>query len=182
MQPTHALRSAALVASLLASALACAHGQPQASADQAKTPAQPQLTAQESKPAAPALRDDSAAGKADLDAALARLRDVSVFFEFDAATLTSDAESRLAAVGEVLRQHPGLNVRVEGNCDERGSEAYNLALGQRRAEAARRYLQQMGAAPGQISAVSLGAEKPKVTGHSEEAWAQNRRDDVVVPR
>ena len=165
---------------LAASALACAHAQPPAaSAAPAMAPAPPQLSTQASKPAPEAAPDRQASGHADLDAALSRLSGVSVFFQFDQAALTKDAEDKLAAVGEVLRQHPALAVRIEGNCDERGTDAYNLALGQRRAEAAKRYLIQMGAAPEQVSALSYGAERPKTSGHDEEAWAQNRRDDVV---
>jgi len=75
------------------------------------------------------------------------LRNVSVFFEFDSATLTSEAREKLSAVGNVLARYPDLKVRVEGNCDERGTEQYNLALGQRRADSAKRYLTDLGVKP-----------------------------------
>src|SRR5205807_7864188 len=110
--------------------------------------------------------------------ALEALRGVSVFFEFDSATLTGDAKEKLTAVGDVLARHGELKVRIEGNCDERGSEQYNLALGQRRADAAKKYLDNLGVKAEQITAISFGAEKPKAAGHDEEAWKQNRRDDV----
>jgi peptidoglycan-associated lipoprotein len=119
-----------------------------------------------------------AQGQADLDKALEQLRNVSVFFEFDSATLTKDAQERLTAVAGILGQHPELKVRIEGNADERGSEQYNLALGQRRADAAKKYLDKLGVKSEQITAISFGAEKPKNPGHDEEAWKQNRRDDV----
>ena len=96
-------------------------------------------------------------------------------------TLTSEAKDKLSAVGTILAKHPDLKVRVEGNCDERGSEQYNLALGQRRADAAKRYLLSMGAHDRQLTAISFGDQKPKATGHDEEAWRQNRRDDLSVP-
>jgi peptidoglycan-associated lipoprotein len=173
-------RSLVPFAAPLLLSLACAHAPPAAPAAENKAPpaAAPQLKAA-SKPADEAVKPDLASGQAELDAALRKLSGVSVFFSFDEARLTPEAEGRLAEVGEVLRQHEKLTVRIEGNCDERGTEAYNLALGQRRAEAARRYLQQMGAREAQVAAVSFGAEKPKVAGHDESAWSQNRRDDVV---
>ena len=106
------------------------------------------------------------------------LRNVSVFFEFDSATLSQEAKDKLSTVGTILAKYPALKVRIEGNCDERGSEQYNLALGQRRADAAKRYLGSMGARDSQLAAISFGDQKPKATGHDEEAWRQNRRDDL----
>jgi peptidoglycan-associated lipoprotein len=73
-------------------------------------------------------------------------------------------------------------VRVEGNCDERGAAAYNLALGSKRAASAKAYLVQMGARDDQITTISYGKEKPRVQGHDEQAWSQNRRDDLVPSR
>jgi peptidoglycan-associated lipoprotein len=148
----------------------------------------PDTTAQTQKPpepvkppaAAPTAEEYHAQGQADLDKALEQLRGVSVFFEFDSAQLTKDAQDKLGAVGDVLVKHAELTVRIEGNCDERGSEQYNLALGQRRADSAKKYLANLGVKAGQISAISFGAEKPKATGHDEESWKQNRRDDFIA--
>ena len=123
-----------------------------------------------------------AQGQAELDKALEALKGVSVFFEFDSATLTKDAQDKLGNVANILTQHPDLKVRIEGNADERGSEQYNLALGQRRAEAAKKYLANLGVKGQQISAISFGAEKPKAKGHDEDAWKQNRRDDVAAQK
>ncbi len=103
---------------------------------------------------------------------------MSVFFDFDAASLTKEAEDRLSEVAAILVRHPDLKVKIEGNADERGSEQYNLALGQRRAEAVKKYLANLGAKSGQVVAVSFGAEKPADPGHNEEAWKKNRRADV----
>src|SRR6266446_9751421 len=123
-----------------------------------------------------------AQGQADLDKALEQLRGVSVFFEFDSATLTKEAQEKLSNVANVLTAHSELKVRIEGNCDERGSGQYNLALGQRRADSAKKYLATLGVGSGQITAISFGAEKPKALGHDEEAWRQNRRDDLTARR
>jgi peptidoglycan-associated lipoprotein len=70
-------------------------------------------------------------------------------------------------------------VRIVGNCDERGSREYNLALGQRRADSVKKAMTLLGVPPKQIQTVSFGAEKPKAPGHDEEAWAENRRSDIV---
>jgi peptidoglycan-associated lipoprotein len=165
-----------LSAIALGAAAACSHAQPAAD----EKPSQPQAAAPASEAApAPAPQTDAAAeGQAELDRAMQQLRDVSVFFEFDSATLTQEARDRLSAVGNILAKHHALKVRIEGNCDERGSEQYNLALGQRRAEAAKRYLVSLGAHESQLTAISFGAERPRAQGHDEEAWRQNRRDDL----
>jgi peptidoglycan-associated lipoprotein len=158
---------------------ACTGSQPKpdASAQQQTAPAA-QAAAPEAQQQPASAAQYHAQGQADLDKALEQLRNVSLFFEFDAATLTKDAQDKLSVVADVLVKHPELTVRIEGNCDERGSEQYNLALGQRRAEAGKKYLDQLGVKEKQITAISFGAEKPKANGHDEEAWKQNRRDDV----
>lgn len=158
--------------------LACSHAQPTPdAAQQAKPPAEESKAVEASKPMTPA-EQFHAQGQADLDKALEQLRNVSVFFEFDSSTLTKDAQEKLTNVAGILAQHPELKVRIEGNADERGSEQYNLALGQRRADAAKKYLDNLGVKQEQITSISFGSEKPKATGHDEEAWKQNRRDDV----
>ena len=164
----------------LAGLVACSGAKPtpDASALNDQPKAAPQA---DTKPATPA-EQYHAQGQADLDKALEQLRNVSVFFEFDSATLTRDAQDKLTNVGNVLSAHPELKVRIEGNCDERGSEQYNLALGQRRADSAKKYLASLGVKSQQITAISFGAEKPKAQGHDEEAWKQNRRDDVSAQR
>jgi peptidoglycan-associated lipoprotein len=156
---------------------ACAHAQPAADTTAQNKPKEETKAVEASKPVTPA-EQYHAQGQADLDKALEQLRNVSVFFEFDSSTLTKDAQEKLSNVASVLTAHPELKVRIEGNADERGSEQYNLALGQRRADAAKKYLDNLGVKGEQITSISFGAEKPKATGHDEEAWKQNRRDDV----
>ena len=103
----------------------------------------------------------------------------SVYYQFDKSDLRPESRSLLEANARYLRDHPGTSVRVEGNADERGSAEYNLALGQRRAEAVSRTLKIMGVSESRIEAVSLGKEKPKKAGHDESSWAENRRSDIV---
>ena len=154
---------------------ACAHAQPPPDTTAQKEQPKPAVVEQ---PKAPTAEEYHAQGQADLDKALEQLSHVSVFFEFDSSQLTKDAQEKLSAVADVLVKHPELKVRIEGNCDERGSEQYNLALGQRRADSAKKYLDNLGVKGEQITAISFGAERPKAQGHDEEAWKQNRRDDV----
>ena len=105
----------------------------------------------------------------------------SVFFGFDSFVIDSDEQAAVVTQGHYLADHPQLHVRLEGNTDERGDSEYNLALGQKRAEALQAALRVMGVRDDQLEAVSLGKEKPRATGHDEAAWKQNRRADVVYP-
>ena len=164
----------------LAGLVACSTNPPTPDNTLAQVQPKQEAPAAETKPT-PA-DEYRAQGQADLDKALEQLRNVSVFFEFDSATLTKDAQEKLTNVANVLTAHPDLKLRIEGNCDERGSGQYNLALGQRRADAAKKYLATLGVRTHQITAISFGAEKPKATGHDEDAWKQNRRDDVTAQR
>ncbi|GAA0840078.1 peptidoglycan-associated lipoprotein Pal [Marinobacter szutsaonensis] len=108
------------------------------------------------------------------------LRDITTFyFDFDTAEIKPEARDVLVAHAQYLANNPGRNVRLEGHADERGTKEYNLALGERRANAVQRFLIVNGASRGQIETVSYGEEKPAVMGSSESAWAQNRRVELV---
>jgi peptidoglycan-associated lipoprotein len=181
MKLTHIGSAHLFTIALAAGIIACSHAQPKAE-ESAKPPPQPAKTQEAAQPTTPAAAEYHAQGQADLDKALEQLRAVSVFFEFDSALLTTEAKEKLSAVADVLVKHPELKVRIEGNCDERGSEQYNLALGQRRADSAKKYLDNLGVHAPQITAISFGAEKPKALGHDEEAWKQNRRDDFTAQK
>jgi peptidoglycan-associated lipoprotein len=98
-----------------------------------------------------------------------------VFFDFDAYTLTPQAREVLALNAEWLRQNPDARLTIEGHCDERGSDEYNLALGQRRADAAKNYLVGLGIAAARLTSISYGEERPAVVGSDESTWSQNRR-------
>ena len=106
----------------------------------------------------------------------------SVYYDFDRSDIKPEFRPAIEAHARYLREHPDERVTVEGNGDERGSREYNLALGQKRAEAVQKMMRLSGAADGQIEAVSFGEEKPKALGHDEASWAENRRSDVVYQR
>ncbi len=110
--------------------------------------------------------------------------DASAFiirFGFDQATLTGDSQGKLQKLADCLKQAPAKKVVIAGHCDERGTTQYNIALGSRRAEAARKYLADLGAA-GKLDTVSFGKEKPLCTESTEDCWAKNRRDEFEVQR
>ncbi len=105
-----------------------------------------------------------------------------VFFPYNQFTLDGEALATMAANAAFLNKYPALQVIIEGHCDERGSDEYNLALGERRAAAVRSYLQAQGIAAGRLTVISYGEEKPLVSGAGEDAWAQNRRAEFKVAR
>jgi peptidoglycan-associated lipoprotein len=108
------------------------------------------------------------------------LRDITVFyFDFDTSEIKQEARDVLIAHARYLADNPRQQVRLEGHGDERGTKEYNLALGERRANAVQRFLVVNGASRGQIETVSYGEEKPAVRGSSESAWAQNRRVELI---
>jgi peptidoglycan-associated lipoprotein len=103
-----------------------------------------------------------------------------IYFDFDSYKLSEAARANLVKNAEQIRKNPAHKVRIEGNCDERGSDEYNLALGERRAKAAAEYLLTMGVPAARLSVLSFGEEKPADPGHDEAAWANNRRDEFVI--
>lgn len=103
-----------------------------------------------------------------------------VFFELDSSEISAEGQKTLAANAEVLKKYPSWVVSIEGHCDERGTAEYNLALGERRALAARTYLVSLGLDAGRLRTVSYGKEFPFDPNHSEDAWAKNRRAHFVV--
>jgi peptidoglycan-associated lipoprotein len=103
-----------------------------------------------------------------------------IHFAFDKYDLDTEARAILAMAAKWINAHPGHDMLIEGNCDERGSIEYNIALGQRRADEAMKYLVNLGVGNSRISTVSYGKERPLDPGHDEEAWAKNRRDHFVV--
>jgi peptidoglycan-associated lipoprotein len=104
----------------------------------------------------------------------------SIHFDFDSAVLNYQAQELLKQKAAWLRANPSENVVIEGHCDERGTNAYNLALGERRAESARSFLINLGISAARLTTISYGEEKPLDPGHNEEAWAKNRRDAFVL--
>jgi peptidoglycan-associated lipoprotein len=106
------------------------------------------------------------------------LRDA--FFEYNESTLSADAQDALTSSADWLRRNPSYNILVEGHCDERGTEQYNLALGDHRANTAKDFLITLGVDAGRIRIVSYGEERPFDDGHDDSAWARNRRAHLVL--
>jgi len=135
-----------------------------------------------------ALADSIArAAAADSAAAAARAGDevrsmlaTMIHFEFNKAEIQGGDQTLLDQKIAILQKNPGLRIQIAGNCDERGSQEYNLALGNRRANAAKQYLVTHGIDAGRIETVSNGEERPLDAGHTEDAWAKNRRDEFSI--
>jgi peptidoglycan-associated lipoprotein len=131
-------------------------------------------------------RDPDSLGTTSLVSGLDPARDAAlaepVYFDFDRADLRPEAQHRLDEKLVILRGYPRLEIQIEGHCDERGSDEYNLALGNRRAAAIKRYLVEHGIAESRITIISYGEERPAESGHDEEAWARNRRGEFRVTR
>lgn len=104
----------------------------------------------------------------------------TIYFEYDADALSDEARANLDAKIRIMNANPGLRIRVSGHCDERGSDEYNIALGRRRSEAAKRYLADRGIDGSRVETTTFGRERPKMQGASEEAYAQNRRDEFEI--
>ncbi len=102
-----------------------------------------------------------------------------VYFALDQSTLTQDSRSTLSAIGDLLKEFDEVSIKVEGNCDDRGTDEYNFALGERRAKAARDYLESYGIAAGRLSTISYGEERAAMTGEGDDVWSKNRRDEFV---
>ncbi len=111
----------------------------------------------------------------ELKSALAK-----IYFDFDSYKLSGTARASLVKNADLLRKDSVGKVRIGGNCDERGSDEYNLALGEKRAKAAMQYLVTLGIPAERLSVISYGKEKPAEPGHNEAAWGRNRRDEFVV--
>jgi len=103
-----------------------------------------------------------------------------IYFDFDKYDLRTDARTTLDRKASFLNQNSSIRVQVEGHCDERGTNEYNMALGERRANAAKQYLTTAGISAGRLSTISYGEERPLDPGHTEAAWARNRRAHFVV--
>jgi len=135
--------------------------------------------------AAPAKAEEQKVDEAAMAAALAD-KEASQFadihFAYDRSDLRPDARKILDMHAKWLKAHPEFKARIEGNCDERGTVEYNMALGQRRAASAMKYLVDLGVAKNRLSTISYGKERPLDPGHNEEAWAKNRRDHFSVTR
>jgi peptidoglycan-associated lipoprotein len=108
------------------------------------------------------------------------LKEYSIHFGYDSSAVRAADKSKIASVADYLKANPAVAVRVEGNCDERGTEEYNRSLGEKRALAGREELIRLGIESTRVDTLSYGEDKPANPGHNENAWKENRRDDFVV--
>ncbi len=115
-------------------------------------------------------------------AAADRISNGVVYFEYDRYDLKEESKRVLTQKASVMKQFPQLRVTIEGHCDERGTDEYNLALGERRARAAYEFLLNLGVVPNQMEMISYGKLHPAVSGYGESVWAQNRRDEFKVSK
>ncbi|HEX6790081.1 MAG TPA: peptidoglycan-associated lipoprotein Pal [Candidatus Krumholzibacteria bacterium] len=142
--------------------------------DTAPPPVEPTPTPTETVQDIPATNDP--VPSAQLDASMIG----DVYFDYDSYNLTSEAKSTLEANARALKQVTAGALTIEGHCDERGTKAYNLALGEKRANAAKDFLVALGVDGSRLNTVSYGKERPFDDGHDESAWAKNRRAHFVI--
>jgi peptidoglycan-associated lipoprotein len=136
-----------------------------------------EIVSETMKPGQQTAMAEAAAGVAATQEKPSQFSDIH--FDFDKSFIREDAKPILEQVADYLKKNPRASMVIEGNCDERGTAEYNMALGERRAESAKSYLLSLGVRAGALSTVSFGEEKPLDPGHNESAWAKNRRDHFV---
>jgi peptidoglycan-associated lipoprotein len=145
-------------------------------------PAPAPVRAAQTPAPAPAPRYPNAATRARIDQLLARIEDA--YFDYDRASLRPDALQALDAdsteLRDILKDYPDYKLTIEGHCDERGSAEYNIALGDRRAQAAKDFLTQVGIPASQLNVVSYGKERPVCTDHDDACWQRNRRVHILA--
>ena len=117
---------------------------------------------------------------AAVDVAAQTITDGIIYFEFNKYDIAPEYRDVLNQKAAIMRQYPSVRVRIEGHCDERGTQEYNLALGERRARAAYEYMVLLGVSPNQLELISYGKERPAVMGTGDQVWALNRRNDFRV--
>lgn len=137
------------------------------------------ITVSPAGPPSPSVSEENIAGGAGAGGPwTAQVKDV--LFDYDSADLRPDAQQILTADGALFKAHPGAAINIDGNCDQRGSEEYNLGLGQRRANAARDFLVNLGIPASSISTISYGKDRLLCTDNTEDCWQQNRRDHLAL--
>jgi len=176
-----------LICSFLVFVTACAKKQVQVSQPGKETMA-PKSEVKPMEPAKVEMKDTDEAKRREAERAqmltseMRAFESESIYFDFDKADLKPEAQATLKKKADWLRRNPGYSLRIEGNCDERGTNEYNLALGERRAATAKKFLAALGIPEDRMSIISYGEERPADPGHNEEAWAKNRRDDFRLTK
>lgn len=148
-----------------------------AAAASAPAPAPAPVVQKAPGPVGPTIGEIAAREKA---AALKTVVNEDVFFDYDSAVLSAAAQNVLKNKSIILGKYSGVSVTIEGHCDERGTNEYNLALGERRAESAKSFLVNLGVNSSRLKTISYGEEKPVDAGHEEGAWSKNRRAHFVT--
>ncbi len=159
----------------LAALLGCAKKPPPAPPAE---PTPPTVETPAPMPAETPKPDDAAMKRERIQARIAETFK-SIYFEYDQSTLTAEGKSICEAIGTLMKEVPEITARIEGHADERGTNEYNLALGERRSQVVKQYLASYGIEAGRLSVISYGEEKPAVDGHDEASWAKNRRAEFT---
>lgn len=179
----------------------CAKKQPITEEKEMEAPPKEVAKVEEEKPAVPAAKEEEAKierlkeleevkkeevpvdeEKAWMERRAAKFEAESVYFDFDKSFIKLEFRPVLQEKAAFLKDYPDMRVRIEGNCDERGTNEYNLALGDRRSDSAKNFLISLGIAADRIETISYGEERPRALGHNEDSWSQNRRDDFMLVR
>ncbi|MEA3434840.1 MAG: peptidoglycan-associated lipoprotein Pal [Thermodesulfobacteriota bacterium] len=162
--------------------VSCAQQEVKETAEETATEPEPEKAPEETATeATQEVTDDTSAEERAILAARNMFLSEDVYFEFDKSTLDSMSQDILSRKADWMRDNSDVVVSIEGHCDERGTNEYNLALGERRAESVKSFLVDLGIEAYRISTVSYGEERPVDTGHNEEAWAKNRRAHCLIP-
>ncbi|ABB40426.1 peptidoglycan-associated lipoprotein [Oleidesulfovibrio alaskensis G20] len=175
MRNVNRLGLALILALALTTGFGCAKKQVAATPEKAAT--ETVVVSEDSSSSSSAMSEEALAA---YEKAKAVVTGNVVYFEFDKFDLKAEGKELLKGKAEALKAYPQLRVLIEGNCDERGTQEYNLALGERRARAAFEYLVLLGVRPDQLEIVSYGEERPAVSGNNEAAWAKNRRAEFKL--
>lgn len=166
-----------------AEAKAKAEAEAEAAAARARAEAEAEAAAAKARAereAAAAAAREKAEAEAAARQALMEMESEKIYFDYDRSELKPEARAVLTKKAAWLRENTGYSIKIEGHCDERGSTEYNLALGERRADAAAKFLSALGVSSSRISTVSMGEENPVDSRSNETAWAKNRRDEFIL--
>lgn len=176
---TQTARLALLVLAVPVVLSACRRNQTPVAEPTTTTPSQPTPT-QPATPTTPTATVDTMPMYLEKVARTRSMLLDRIHFDYDSDELTAEARAKLDDKLRVMNANPQLRIRIEGHCDERGTDEYNLVLGRRRAEQAKRYLTDRGIDASRIETMSFGRERPMVSGSNEAAWSQNRRDEFQI--
>ena len=175
------VKTAALLGAIVALAVGCTKKPPTTTPEAAPPPpAVTEAPPPPTTPPSPPPARESDVMSQDLQTLNSKGYMKDAFFDFDKADLRDDARTALAADAQWLKQYGSIKVLVEGHCDERGTEEYNLSLGQKRASSVKDYLVSLGVEGSRINTVSYGKARPFCTDHDENCWQQNRRGHFVI--